>query len=216
MSVQFSTGSDFLDIASVIDINAAYTVSLWINMDSLANFPVPVDLGGISLFDYIATSNANSGHIEVDCSIGGASTGTANLSTGTWYFIALRRNSTTSLDGFVTNAVDANVADNVGARGAGSKTIIGQFDATNNFVGMIAQVRIWTRALTNGELATEKASATMVSTTNAWAEYRLATSGTATVDSFSTNTLTSHGSLTTGASDPPGQGGGGAAGLMWL
>jgi hypothetical protein len=233
MSIHLASGSDWYDIGSIFDYNAPYTASFWFSIDSVPSFSIILNAGLFNIsgagFDYMATNGSTPEKMEMDCSSGGGPSGTTTISGATWYFIAMRRNSTTSLDMFVSTGVEANIASDVTARLAGSGITIGQYrgDGTNPIVGKLTQLRLWTAALSNAELATEKAYTFATASVKAahpgalWAEYRFVNSGSATTDSSgNARTLTSHGSPTTGADDPPGQtagdGSGGAAGYMWL
>jgi hypothetical protein len=225
VSVTFTT-SDWLDRAEAWDYNAAYTVSMWVNFPAGQGATIfgigPVSgttdgegLDQQSLPDSFGTETKVSGTYD------GGVTGATTPNTGTWYFIAMRRLSSTVVDLYVSTAVDGTGSSfSVAGRAAAGKFGFPTwFDWANGaWAGSIAQVRVWTTNLTDGELATEKAWTTARHTANLWAEYRLVDAAGATTDnSGNSRTLTSHGSPTTGGSDPTGQSSDSATpATMWL
>ncbi len=233
MSVQF-TATDWLwyePNGAVFNYNAAYTVTMWVRPEDTATwrsyFAVTTTLNSQNE-DSVGADGSNPNHFQGEVQVGGSYSGsaisTAHYTSGQWVFVAIRRNSSTVLELYVDTAVAATgpTADVSGRDNTDAAYGIACWrDNNGGFVGRIAQVRIWTAALSDGELATEKAYTYATASVKAshpgalYAEYRLVNLAGATTDSSgNTRTLTSNGSnMATGADDPPGQtagdGGGG-------
>jgi hypothetical protein len=212
LSLTFTT-SQWLDRAEAWNYNTTYTVSMWVKITSPADaslFSVGPATGtsdGEELDEAVAASTFGS-IAKLGGNYDGAVVGTVSF-TSAWIFVAYRRISATQMDLYVNNGVDATGATyDISTRPAAGKFGIGTwFDWLNGaFAGDISQVRIWTTNLSNAELALEKTHTRAQKTANLWAEYSLESSGTATTDLSGNNrTLTSHGSPTTGSTEPTGQ-----------
>lgn len=215
----------FTRIASVFGYNANYTVTFWIKIDDLAqsqNFFFVRDTGDNN-YDGCWDA-ATSGVQNVDSRLAGqteknANSGAFTISSGAWYFMALRRTSVTALSLFVDTQDRVSLTtDDVTARTAANKFGINvdHYIDSSQANALYAQVRIWETDLSDGELALEKASSVVVHTDALWANYPMTNASTAIEDiSGNDRDLTANGTPTDGNDDPPGQSGA-TGGLMWL
>lgn len=217
-------GDKYSRTASCFDYDANYTVSMWVKANPVTAVQRLYRVYGDSnnYFDFLTFTAAARLQVEI---FGPTGTGGNALtpdenpySNNTWYFIACRRVSATSFQCYTSriDGVDADVSStDPSARAASDNFCIGGDSGVAQFNGKIAQVRIWQTDLTNGELALEKASSTVVKTANLWANYPMVDAATAATDiSGNSRDLTASGSPADGNEDPPGQSG--PAALMWL
>lgn len=210
------------------DMNAAYTLTGWFKVDDIsarrgiwtiddgADHGDGTTLDFNSPFDKLLTLGMIAG-------TGTRAIGGTSLSTATWYFFAARRASISSLEGrlgvapYSTTTTQGTVGADYTGRNAQTRLTI-LFGALEGgmFIGSMAQVRVWTASLSDGELITEMQATTAQRMTNIWADWRMVNlAGAGTDSSGQGNDLFNNGTLTTGADDPP-NGGGGGGGYMWL
>lgn len=152
--------------ASVPSANSAYTILAWFYLDSDPNdYQHFLHLGGSypsydGNTDFVGTDN-NGTTFRWGCA-GGTSntfaTGSA-LSTGTWYKVAMVRSSATDLKIYLAAAgnalaLEVTLTNDVSGRAASSAFSAGTYNGYP-MDGRMSGIRIWTAALSTGELATE-------------------------------------------------------------
>lgn len=182
-AVRFDAAADRLvRTASLPDFNAAYTICAWI---------YPVTLPGSGVYAHVFGINRNT---TTNCDVlyikGQASTqvitngvdngsyfeqvGATDLSVSTWYFVAYIRtsnaNSQTYLGTLTTAAVTQASANttSVSGRAAATRMEAGAQLTTNidRFDGRIANIQVYTRALSLSDLIQEQWKYQPASTTN--------------------------------------------------
>lgn len=222
MSVTFNGTDQFLIRENTMpDYNAAYTYCFWLNPTDLDQYYWDLNYSN-SNFDAVYLDAA--GHFNIEANIGGSygsgGAGSTVRSTGTWYFVAIRRSGVAAIELWVNTAVETTTCTNdVTGRTAAARTYLARGGSSTGAYGAcsMTQGRIWTRALSDAELNLERASTTAVARDAAlWAEWRLPDSGAGMLTDSSGNTrpLENWGFPPTTGADDPVQGGG--TGLMWL
>lgn len=175
-----STSGEYLTrTATVINHNAANTAFLWVRLDSDANTYVHfLHIGGNpdaydGNTDFLGT-DADGTTLRFGCAGGASNTFTTGpaLTVGDWYWLALVRESATSLKVYIgTDGTDgsllATITDNVSGRASATAMRVLSYNGFGT-VGTAAHARFWTRALTLAELHDEAASATVADTANIW------------------------------------------------
>jgi hypothetical protein len=125
---------------------------------------------------------------------------TTSVTAATWYYTAAVYDGTSSLTFYLGvyggGSLTPTTAASVDPVNTGATTYIGSNGFNEWFDGDIGHVRIWSAALSSGELETERLSATAVRTSGLVAAYELLTANT-TDDSGNGNTLTANGTPTT-------------------
>ncbi len=183
MAVQFNSSSDrLLRTSGLLDYNAAYTIFLHGYIDSTGSYSSLANANDDSnCYDSLAINGTTLNPI-----ISGAPNffftedPGATVSSATWTALALIRASTTSLRAYKDAvASGSGLTNNVASRATATRMELGGMRSSNNdiFTGRIAYCRIWTAALTTGELAAEAASTTAVRTSGLWASYEFPNSG---------------------------------------
>lgn len=182
MAVRFDAAADRLvRTTGVLDYNAAYTWMAWVYISTDTNaythilsintnnqFAQNADYigmvaDGTTLLSYVDNGGA-----------GTEATGT-NLSTGTWYHLAVVRASTTSLLIYLNGTQDSNNTRSVAARASASRMEIGAL-STNNadpFNGRVAFVKIYNTNLSAAEIQAEMWSEDPQRLANLWLYSRL-------------------------------------------
>lgn len=163
MAVRFDAAADrLLRTTDLLDYNAAYTKMAWIYLTS--------DLDAISVF---FTQNDNSANnldqlmtsptgtlLQIRVVVGGAATNTngSTVSTGTWYHVALVRESVTSLKLYFDAVLDSTNTRDVTGRAASSRMEHGARSSGNNnrYDGRVYAIKYWSAALTLAEIANER------------------------------------------------------------
>lgn len=180
MSVRFDVAatSSYFSRASVIDYNSAYTWMYWIKLDSDVNaYSHCSHVGGTYTYDaftdsFGTDSDGTTSRLGI-ANTGGSThfpTGSA-LSIATWTHIAVRRSSTTLVDVLINGSVaitsSGAVDVSAGPRTAASLMTLGSYHSLP-MDGLMADVKIWTAALDNTEVNTEKAAKAPVRSSNLW------------------------------------------------
>lgn len=219
MSVASDGGAgNFLTrIGAAWDQNAAYTVTGWFKCNDTSTryglFSID-DTGDNG--DGCATDYLGDTHIYEVALIGGTghrAHGTVATSNGTWYFFAIRRASATSLElrlgvsPYSTTTSQGIVTDDVTGRAAsGRVSILGGPMEGGVWNGSMAQVRVWTTALSDADLITEMGATTpQTNLGSLWADWRLVNAIGASND-YNGNVHdldATSGTLTDGSDDPP-------------
>lgn len=207
MAVRLGNGNNYLTrTTTVLNYNAAYTWMTWYRPRALpagstahtilhATFNGWPDDDSIQIYDpgtgltfYLTAAN----NFAFDQEGGGTPV------ADTWYHITMRRNTASSLDALVNGVVVANVTQSVSSRTAAARMLIGAWMDNDSLAdGDVERSRAWTRDLSDGEVATEMASADVVSATNLWANWPLTVHTDLTDHSGNGRNLTGVGTLTT-------------------
>lgn len=172
-AVRFDASADRLvRTTGVPDYNAAYTICAWILPNTLPSNNVYAHVFGInrnagSNYDVLYIKGQASTQVVTNAVDNGTyveQLGATDLSTATWYFVAFIRttnaNSQTYL-GNLTSAAATQASANttsVSGRAAATRMEAGAQLTSNidRFDGRIANIKVWTRALTVGELIQEQ------------------------------------------------------------
>lgn len=207
MSVQFDgNAANYLNrTATLPDFNAAYTWCAWIKPENTAGFGSMLFIGDDDDNDYM-------GHIDDDWWLNiynngnqGSDTG-SQFSSGTWYHIAMVRADNSNIRIYLNGVEDGAVlATSISGRDGLTVMQVGQWgdtalDGPTTFE--VEDMRLWTSALTGGQLITESESATPVITSNLWASWPLLAHTDVTDTSGNGRNWTVQGTLTTGSSSP--------------
>lgn len=177
-AIRFDASGERLRISSGLwDYNSAYTFVAWVYVavDRATNYQsIFCRYGGGDMMDQlyldasmrIATYVANSASTDV--------TG-ATLSTGTWYYLAMVRESTSSLKVYIDGSATATLTNTRSVTGRTDGTPLLDL-STNNYTewynGRMAFARVFTAALSNAEINAEMA-ATAAVLTGEWADWPL-------------------------------------------
>lgn len=162
MAVRFDSAADrLLRTADLLNYNAAYTWMFWLYMVVDQNaITVPAalfrDTGNV---DDVRTS-ADGTTIGIRAragGVGGQVAGSA-LSTGTWYHVAMVRESATSLKLYLNGVLDAEATQDVSARNPITRMELGAESASdsNPFNGRVAYIKTWDTNLSLAEIAVER------------------------------------------------------------
>jgi hypothetical protein len=210
MSIRFDALEYAFRTASVIPFNAPYTVAAHVYLDVDTNdFAHIFHVGGTNIYDgvtdFIGTDS--DGTTIRGIQAGGASNeflaGALNLAVGSWYYIAFVRASATSAAIWASLASSAVVSQITSSQNVGSRTAATnmQFGSYNGkpINGRMYRPRVWTAALSEAELNTERQYKNAQRTANLWAEIL----DDLTDRSGNSRNFTASGTLTT-AADPPG------------
>ena len=205
MAIATVSGScGFRRSASSFSANAPFTMAGWI---WFASNPITVcevgiasgTVNGADTCEY--TGSGLRGRVRNDAGTVLGTSGFSSLSTGTWHYIAMVRESATSFRLFVNNAWESSPASaDISVRSASSVLYsIGESIATSQFItGKLASWKIWTAALTDTELLAEKQYRNPQSNLGSvWATYKFTDNATR-VDDASGNSrpLSSRGTWT--------------------
>ena len=147
-----TSGTDYLYRADEawMDLTSDWTAVMWVKFDVLSGFQIIMDhangkwsiyTNGTTLTFYVAQA-VNTGALNL------------TLSTGTWYFIAARRNA--NLWDLRANTTDETQYNNTGTHSAGTGSIsLGRRAAADtNYMlnGQMQRCSIWHRRLSDSEL----------------------------------------------------------------
>jgi hypothetical protein len=222
MSILLDAG-DGLGRATAPDYNTSYTWCGWRYWTSLAGSDVMV----------ITATDANTQNLDAVAMNGSVAnrltyyekeadnynldqSGGADLSTNTWYFVCLVR-TTTALRlwlGDETNAVASHIASATGAsagRTGSNRCQIGYWDTLGTPNMRVYNDRIWTAALSQAELESERTSTTVVRSSNLWARWGFTTNTDLSDASGNGRDMSNVGAALTTAADPSLPGGGGGS-----
>lgn len=162
MSVRFDNAADrLLRTADLLDMNSVYTWCAWVylvsNLATQSTFFALND-NNVNNLDIVRTA-ANGVQVQLRCSIGGAGTnvGGTTLSVGTWYHVAMVRESQTSLKAYLNGVLDATATDNITGRVAAQRMEHGAIRSTNAQPSdsRVAAIKAWNTNLTAAEIAQE-------------------------------------------------------------
>ena len=212
MSVRFDAASDrLLRTSDLPSYNSAYTFDAWVylvgttgnaqtilgidtNVDGANEDSLYIATGGGALSLFVATASATT---DIN--------GSANVTVGAWHHVAVVRESATSLKAYLDGTLVATNTRNVGGRStAPTRMEIGGSYTANSyrFNGRVANVRIWTVALTATQVAEQSALYTPSITTGLHLWTPLPGHTDLADDSGNGRNWTAGGTLTT-EGDPP-------------
>jgi hypothetical protein len=160
MAVRFDNATDGFQLSSsLLDYNSAYTIAGWVLMSvqsGSAEVPICLALDG-SNRDQIRTNSAGTrwGVQANNAGAGANVTGASTLSTGTWYHVALVRESTSSLLLYVDGVQETSNTQSVTGRSAQTRTDLGSDRGGSNWDGRFYAFKAWSAALTAIEVQHE-------------------------------------------------------------
>jgi hypothetical protein len=139
----FNGSSDSIDKTSISGAGSALTVAFWFNPASTAAAQHMVSGTGF----YVATG----GSATINYS--GVITGSATLSVGTWYHIALTTSGSTG-NAYFSGASDGSSVVSAGSLNNGDHVAAGDQIGGGNYTnGSLADVAIWNVALSSSDIA---------------------------------------------------------------
>lgn len=193
----------------MLDYNATYTFCGWFyittDTNDFAVFFTLNDDAVTTVRDNLAT-NSDGTTYRISLYNGTTAQGVTgtNLSTATWYHLAMVRSAANNCRAYLNGVLDiTNTLDCTG-RVANTRMEVGAIDSRNEFPlnGRCCALKAWTAALTAAELAQEMVGVSPVRRTNLYAYWPCLSDGTRALD-FSGNgrDWTEVGTLTN--EDPP-------------
>lgn len=171
-----SSSQYFRADASTLAFNSAYTIlfSVYLTSDlnTYTDFAHVETVNGSSEVDFIIT-NSNGTQLYLGADPGSGRTTGADLSTGTWYDLAMVRASATDLRMYRSGSQEGStLTNNVSSRSDGRYLYLGTWFGLSEFLnGGLANIKIYNRALSADELIAEHVRIRPVSTTDMWAWY---------------------------------------------
>ena len=204
-SVRFDNSADSYTCATTALVTTSFTMACWVSLTTDLNVPSyflgadkpPGDWNSLGTFSDGVT-------MRYTQNLMGDATG-GTFIVGDWYYVALVYNSAG--------------ADNLYYAAAGSSTLtpvsittnpivsastfwIGNNGFTQRWDGRVAQVRVWSAALSQAELEAEKPSKTLVRTSNIWGFWSFSNGPQTNDESGQGRTLTAAGTLTSEGGPP--------------
>lgn len=161
MAVRFDASSDELSLtSSVVDYNSLYSFMGW--------FCIDVDTNAVATFlavhndttnarDFVRTQSDGTSlqlRVEQSATTGSSANGSA-LTVGTWYHIAIVRESVSSLKLYLNGVLDATNTTNITSRVASTEMQVGLFRSSNPLNGRVAYLKSWSVALDAAQVASE-------------------------------------------------------------
>lgn len=165
MAIRFDASGDYLSrTTNVLDYNAAYTLMGWVRLTSGAGGTWCVvwemGRGAWANLDGIAVDDASPYEFMPYSDIGGSwwadQSSPISPSNGTWYHLALVRESATSLKMYVDGVQRASITADITGRLAATEMTVG--DGTNRdsrMDGRVAYLKAWSAGLTAAEVQQE-------------------------------------------------------------
>lgn len=167
MPVRFDAATDRLLITtSPIDYNAAYTWMAWIY--------VSTDNGGYNSIMALDTNSGTTTADEIGVNMTGSSNrwfmwiaaaagstveeaGTGTVATGTWYHMAVVRESLTLIKLYVNGTLTLSGTRDVTGRASATRMEMGAAESANNdvFSGRVCAIKAWSAALTLNQVNQE-------------------------------------------------------------
>ena len=207
-SVRFDNSADRYSRTADALLGGSYTMACWTYMVTDLNAPsywLSIDDGGsgYSSFGTFADGTQQRWTASVSQLSG------PQLSTGAWYYQAITFDASGVETMYLCPAGGSfsSVTGNLSTSGSAWNLWIATTGFVQPFDGRIAQVKIWTAALSQAELEAEMAVDSVVRTANLWAYYSFRSGPQTNDESGNGRTLTAAGTLTTEAG-PPVTGGG--------
>lgn len=162
MAVRFDLAADrLLRTTDLLDYNAAYTWMAWLYISVDANVQVQaIGLNtntntSVDSIGFDATGTLIRLRVQ-NAGVGSNQTG-SNLTAGTWYHVAMVRESTTSLKLYVNGVLDITHTQSVVGRGAATRMEIGANASTDAqpFNGRVYAIKAWSTTLDVAAVANE-------------------------------------------------------------
>lgn len=162
MSIRFDVNTDrLLRTTDILNYNAAYTWMAWVMLISDLNATSSfLALCRTTTFDMERVGTGTNGTtIELRISIAGSATFTAGsaLTLGTWYHIAMVRESATSLKLYLNGNLDATLTTDISARAAVNRMEVGAIGTGNaqRSDSRVAAIKAWSGSMTEAEVRAE-------------------------------------------------------------
>lgn len=164
MAIRFDASTDYLSrTANLLDYNSPYTVCFWMRLSSLDGYyphtwaicaSATEEAGDYINSDFLGCG-ADGETLRVGAyalSSGSDALGSA-LSVDTWYFIAVRRNSATSLEVFLNGVLDATCTQDITGRLGVAGEYMGRFNGDGYAMnGLVGNYLSWDVARTDAEI----------------------------------------------------------------
>lgn len=163
MAIRFDAAADrLLRTSDMLNYNATYTFAGWFYLSVDTNdFAVMFSLNDdavATVRDNLATNNDGT-TLRVSLHNGVTAQGVtgSNLSTATWYHIAMVRANATSCTAYLNGVLNITNTLDCSGRVANTRMEVGAIDSRNEFPlnGRCAGLKAWTAPLSAGELALE-------------------------------------------------------------
>lgn len=185
-----------------------HTVCCWVKLAADRNTnSIATSIDNASAL-YVMMGTTSSGTLmKLDCAAGGNNL--VDMTVGVWYFCSyvfpiahlLNKQTFYALEG--AGSLTASTLATINTDPTDACTFIVGNNGFNNWLnGSIAQLRVWSAALTSTELLAEYHSTTPVRTSNLWAAYSFASGPQTTDDSGNGRTLTATGTPTADTAGP--------------
>ena len=208
-----SPGSAHELIRTSYGLSGSVTICGWYYHNAPRTFGTIFGLmNSTTSYDYAGFSTTSSMLYHITT---GPETAGPTLTIGQWYYIALVWNAATGTDDQVWYAAAASssmtgmtLTDSPDTLGTGWTFRIGNNAFNDSLNGRVANVRVYSAALTQAELEAEKPAAEPVRTADLYAWYPLDGTGDITDHSGNGRDLTATGTLTTESGPPVSAGGG--------
>ena len=173
MALVFDAAADrALRTTDLPNYNAAYTWMAWFYPTAPSGTRTLFSMNDNgSNYDFIGLISGNQLYVESNGATG-ASYG--NVPLDAWSHICVRRDTAMQITLLVNGVAETPYGDNQVSRPAASRLEHGGFTGSNAnpFQGRIAYSRLWSAALNNTEINTEKDSAVAVRITDLYADWR--------------------------------------------
>lgn len=206
MSVRFDQGGSVGSTTYFPNYNLPYTLMFWwqpnMSLPPAATFylfAIRRDSSQIERIHWVASEGAPKFQINTNA-IGFSGLGTTDV----WQHVAVVRESTTSCKVYVDGVLAVTNTTDVGSRGAATNWSIGFAFAGGTDVNnsRFADCKVWSTALTVGEIGAEMPVQAPVKTSDLWGYYPLTVHTDLNDYSGNGRHLTGYGTLTT-EDDPP-------------
>lgn len=144
----FSGSAQYVDLGTGISQSGEMTVSAWINADSVSSVSQVVSNGDGSNQNWTFEVGRTSGKLSVVQGGALVLTGSATLSTSTWYHVALIRSGSTgdwTLTLYLNGVADASATTATNPSGGTLKTVVGALGdlSSHMYNGRVDDVRIY-------------------------------------------------------------------------
>ncbi len=161
MAVRFDAATDELSLtSSPLDYNSPYTWMGWFCIDvdtnAVATF-LAVHNDTVNARDFLRTQSDGTSlqlRVEQSATTGSSANGSA-LTVGTWYHIAIVRESVSALKLYLNGVLDATNTTNITSRVAATEMQVGLFRSSNPLNGRAAYLKSWSVALDAAQVAAE-------------------------------------------------------------
>lgn len=210
MSVRFSgsAAQALRRTADLLSSNAAYTWMAWLSPSSLASYMTIWNQcdGTFQHFEALELPNDSGGPLSATLLNNwnfARADSTTHPGTGTWYHVALVRESATALKLYVNGTLEATNTADVTGRAAPTQMEVGQALSNNPWNGRVAAMKAWSAVLTQPQVAAEMAYAFPVVSGSVYGWWPLQVHTDVADKSGNGRNWTVSGTLSTEA-DPPG------------